>query len=62
MTLTVLNTEKLCADDPAEWRMDPQSAVEAPRVASTSRPESALPHAYHAKGAVHLRRLECNRL
>ena len=31
----------------AVFEMDPQSAVEAPRVASASWPESALPHTYH---------------
>jgi len=30
----------------AVFRMDPQSAVEAPRFASFSWPESTLPHAY----------------
>ncbi len=29
------------------FEMDPQSAVEAPRVASYSWPELALPHSYH---------------
>jgi gamma-glutamyltranspeptidase/glutathione hydrolase len=31
----------------AVFEMDPQSAVEAPRVASYSWPQSALPHEYH---------------